>query len=545
MHRILELTGAILLGVLSTAVSHAQPAVAGRDKTAPMAHESEEAARASDAVEAAAGLARRVLGSAATGFRFEPIAADVGRDVFELESVGDGVVVRGNSALSMAVGLHHYLRYHARASVSPNGCQTTLPEPLPVLPAKVRQVAWAKSRYVFNYCTFGYSMPWWDWPQWESCIDWMALEGVNLPLSVTGQEAVWQAVCRRFGMSDEEIDAFFAGPPYLPFQWMGCLDSHGGPLPKDWIPRHVALQNKILSRQRELGMRPVLQGFTGHVPAALLKKFPDAKAQQIRWIEWDTWMLDPMDPLFPRIGKAFIEEQTRLFGTDHHYAADSFIEMTPPSGDLDYLGRLARAIYDGMARTDPEAVWLFQGWTFFNQADFWKPERIKAFLDAVPSEGMLVLDLFCENRPVWNQTRGFHGKPWVWNFVYTFGDNTMIGGSGPLTRIMDLPAARQDPVGGNLRGVGLMMEGFGHNPPLYDLMFDRAWQAEVDLAAWWPAYARCRYASDDPAAVEAWKTLGADLYSPHGNAGSRTAVTAFPSTQAHFGRYPAAALARA
>ena len=74
---------------------------------------------------------------------------------------------------------------------------------------------------------------------------------------------------------------------------MGCLDGHGGPLPKDWIPQHVELEKKILARERELGMTPVLQGFTGHVPEALLKKFPGTKAQRIHWIEFNTWMLDP------------------------------------------------------------------------------------------------------------------------------------------------------------------------------------------------------------------------------------------------------------
>lgn len=493
----------------------------------------------------AAALARRVLGAQADQFRFERIADEAGHDVFEVESAAGRVVVRGNSALSMATGLNHYLRYHARASVSLNGSQTALPSTLPAVPAKVRQVAWAKSRYLFNYCTFGYSMPWWDWPQWEACIDWMALQGVNLPLSVTGQEAVWQAVCRRFGMSDEEISAFLAGPPYLPFQWMGCLDSHGGPLPKDWIPRHVELERKILARERELGMRPVLQGFTGHVPPALLKKFPEAKAQKIRWIEWDTWMLDPTDPLFQKIAAAFLEEQTRLFGSDHRYAADSFIEMTPPDGGQDYLDRLGRAIFEGMARTDPDAVWLLQGWTFFNQARFWNQDRIKAFLGGVPAGGMVVLDLFCENRPVWNQTEGFHGKPWIWNFVYNFGNTTMIGGSGPFTRFADLSAARRDPLGRNLQGVGLMMEGFGHNPPLYDLMFDRAWQPDVDLTRWWPAFARYRYGVEDQAAIDAWAILGTNLYCSPRNTESRTAVTSFPSTRLRIDRYPAAALARA
>ena len=502
------------------------------------------AAFATSAEDAAAALAKRVLGDASARFRFEPIANHSGQDVFELESVGEIVVVRGNSALSMARGLNHYLRAHARASVSPNG-STALPADLPAVPAKIRQTAWANSRYFFNYCTFGYSMPWWDWTQWEACIDWMALEGINMPLAVTGQEAVWQSVGRRFGMSDGEIAGFLAGPPYLPFQWMGCLDGHGGPLPADWIPRHVELGKKILARERELGMRPVLQGFTGHVPAALLKKLPEAEARKIRWIEWDTWMLEPTDPLFRKIATAFLEEQTRLFGTDHHYAADSFIEMTPPSGDPIYLGQLGRAIYDGMSKTDPDAVWLLQGWTFLSQADFWKPDRIKAFLNAVPDNRLLVLDLFCENHPTWNQTEGFYGKPWIWNFVYNFGDNTLLGGSGPIGRVSDLPAIRRDPMGANLRGVGLMMEGLGHNPALYDLMFDRAWQPDINLTKWWPAFARYRYGSDDAVTAEAWNIQGADVYSTPRGQECRTAATAFPSTRIGTGGYPQASLALA
>jgi len=43
--------------------------------------------------------------------------------------------------------------------------------------------------------------------------------GINQPLAVTGQEAAWQAVGRRLGMTDAEIDAFLAGPPYLPFSY--------------------------------------------------------------------------------------------------------------------------------------------------------------------------------------------------------------------------------------------------------------------------------------------------------------------------------------
>lgn len=492
--------------------------------------------------QSAQALILRLLPKHADQFVCEIIPAENAKDVFEIESRSGKIVLRGNSTLSLAVALNWYLKYTCHCHVSLNGNQLDLPGQLPAVKEKIRQVSWAKSRYFLNYCTFSYSMSWWDWPQWERFIDWMALNGINQPLAITGQEAVWQAVGRRFGMTDAEIDAFLAGPPYLPFQWMGCLDGHGGPLPKNWIPQHVALEQRILARERALGMTPVLQGFTGHIPGAIVKKVPGTKAHRIHWIEFDSFMLDPLDPLFQKIGTTFIEEQTKLFGTDHLYAADSFIEMTPPSGDLKYLADVSRAIYDGMAKADPQAVWLLQGWTFMNQANFWKQDRIKAFLDAVPDEQMLVLDLFCERSPVWNRTQGFYGKPWVWNFVYNFGNNTILGGSGPIDRFNDLAVARKDPMGQNLRGVGMMMEGYGHNPLIYDLMFELAWRDDVDLRAWVKEFPRFRYGKENADAQAAWETLRTAIYNHEIR--QQSLLTDFPSGGRSGSRHSTAALAK-
>jgi alpha-N-acetylglucosaminidase len=489
------------------------------------------------------GLAVRRLGNRAAAFVFETIPAAQGHDVFELESRDGQVIVRGNSPLSTAFGLNWYLKYYAHCHVSLNGRQLNLPQPLPPIEKKFRLEGWAKSRYFLNYCTFGYSMPWWDWPQWEAFIDWMALNGINMPLAVTGQEGVWQSVCRKFGLSDAEIEAFLAGPPYLPFGWMGCLDGHGGPLPKDWVARHVALGQKILARERALGMTPVLQGFTGHVPPALAAKFPGTVAPRIHWLEFNTCMLDPQDPLFQRIGRLFIEEQTRLFGTDHLYAADSFIEMTPPRGDLPYLAATGRAIYDGMAKADPQAVWLLQGWTFMNQAHYWKQDRIKALLDAVPAERMLILDLFCESNPVWSKTQGFCGKPWVWSFVYNFGNTTVLGSSGPLTRFNDLAAVRRHPLAQKLSGVGLMMEGYGHNPLMFDLMYELAWRDGVELPSWTRQFARFRYGKPSANAERAWDILRSEVYAAPRQ--GQTIITAFPAMHRSYVRYPPVALAQA
>jgi alpha-N-acetylglucosaminidase len=466
-----------------------------------------------EAPAAARALLERLLPGRANRFVFQVIAPVYGRDVFEIQSRDGKVVIGGNNGVAMATGLNWFLKQYCRCHVSWYGNQLDLPDPLPPVQPKVRRVSWARYRYFLNYCCFGYSLPWWDWSQWEKLVDWMALNGINMPLSVTGQEAVWQAVCRRLGMTDEQISEFLAGPPYLPFQWMGCLDGWGGPLPQSWIDRHEELARKILARQRELGMTPVLQGFTGHVPPAIAQRSGDAKLHRIRWIEWETSLLDPLDPLFSKVAQIYMAEQAKRFGTDHLYAADTFIEMRPPSDEPTYLADLAAAVYKGMTRSDPQAIWVLQGWLFVNNPNFWKPPQARAMFGAVPDDRMIVLDLMCEQSPAWQKTEAFYGKPWLWCNIQTFGRTVHL--SGALSKIgQDLQTIRHQPESGRLSGLGFVNEGLGYNPVVYDLMFEMAWRDEpVDLKQWLSDYALHRYGRENRDARRAWQILLDTVYS--------------------------------
>jgi len=468
---------------------------------------------ADDFEQAAGDLARRVLGERAAEFRFEAIPAEDGRDVFEAEAAGGVATVRGSTGVAMASGLNWYLKYACNAHVSWLGDQLDLPRPLPDF-AKVRRVSPYKYRYCFNYCTFSYTMAWWDWERWQREIDWMAMNGINLPLSVTGQEAVWQAVYRGLGLADSDLESFFVGPAYLPFGWMGCIDGWAGPLPQTWIDEHQDLQQKIVARERELGMRPVLQGFTGHVAPALMKKYPEARVRALpKWAGFPpTHVLDPEDPLFGRIARAFIEEQTRLYGAGHFYAADTFIEMSPPSSEPEYLTGLAQAIYNGMAEVDTEAVWVMQGWIFYNNPKFWKPPQAEAFLDGAPDDRMLLLDLFCDTKPTWDKTERFYGKPWVWCMLHNFGG--VPGMFGDLQRLASEPAvtlAREDC--GRLEGIGVTMEAIEQNPVVYELMLENAWRNEpFDARDWVRKYATRRYGGESEKAARAWELLLETVY---------------------------------
>src|SRR5690606_12206811 len=134
-----------------------------------------------------------------------------------------------------------------------------------------------------------------------------------------------------------------------------------------------ALQQKILEAERSMGMKPVLPAFTGHVPPSFSQRFPQAKVKRTNWNSGfkDVLILDPSDPLFDTIGKKFIEEQTKLYGTDHLYSADTFNENVPPTTDSTYLNDISKKVFSSMAAADPKAVWIMQGWMFHYNRSYW------------------------------------------------------------------------------------------------------------------------------------------------------------------------------
>ncbi|MCX2678640.1 alpha-N-acetylglucosaminidase [Galbibacter sp. EGI 63066] len=458
-------------------------------------------------------LIERIVPDHASQFIVETIDSD-STDSFEIESRDDKIVLRGNNGVSIASALYYYLSEYAHCQITWNGTNLDLPEKLPSVPGLVHKDTPYEYRYYLNYCTFNYSMSWWDWLRWEKEIDWMALHGINMPLAITGEEYVWDQVYRSYGFTDEDLDPFFSGPAYFSWFWMGNLDGWGGPLPMSWKESHRDLQQKILKRQRELGMKPVLPAFTGHVPTSFKKYFPNAKLKRTDWGNDfdDTYILDADDPLFAEIGKKFLEVQTEVYGTDHLYSADTFNENEPPSDDPQYLSGLSSKVYEGMKAADPEAVWVMQGWLFYSHRDFWKGPQIKGLLDAVPDNRMIILDLATEIEPVWKRTDAFYGKQWIWNMLHNFGGNISL--FGRIKTVATQPAtALNDSDSGEMKGIGLTMEAIEQTPVLYELMTDNTWRnTPIELDQWLKKYIRNRYGKTNAELEEAWNILVNTVY---------------------------------
>ncbi len=455
-------------------------------------------------VAAARGLIERVLPAHAAQIDVEylPKGAE-GEDVFEVATVGDRLVLRGNDGVSVASALNWYLRNVAHAQVSWDGDNLALPARLPPVPEKIRIRSPYRYRVYLNYCTFNYTASWWDRSRWEREIDWMALNGINTPLAVTGQEAVWEAALRRFRMSDDEIRRYLAGPAFLAWQWMTNLEQWGGPLPQSWIDSHLELGRFIIERERALGMTPILQGFTGCVPLAFIEKFPGATILRKKiWCDVPpgTAQIDPGDPLFARFGRAFLEEQARLLGTDHLYACDPFHEGEPPVDTPEYLHDVGARVYRVVHDFDPQAIIAMQGWTIR-----------QGIIEGIPADRLLVLDLTGQK---WRETQAFWGRPWVAGILHNFGGRAYLGGNLPQLAT-NAPSLLADPAkGGRLAGIGLFPEAIEQNPLLYALATDLAWTRRTpDLPAWVHAYIHARYGQDVPAAQAAWRHLLDSVYS--------------------------------
>ena len=458
-------------------------------------------------------LIARIVPNHASKFSVE-IKPSAKEDWFEIVSKGDKIVLRGNNGVSVASALYYYLNEYTHCQVTWNGTNLNLLKKLPAVPKLIHKKTPYEYRYYLNYCTFNYSMSWWDWKRWEKEIDWMALHGINMPLAITGEEYIWDEVYRSYGFTDEDLDPFFSGPAYFSWFWMGNLDGWGGPLSKNWKETHRDLQLKILKRERELGMKTVLPAFTGHVPASFKKVFPNAKLKKTNWVNdfVDVYILDSEDPLFAEIGKKFLEIQTKIYGTDHLYSADTFNENTPPSNDPAYLSDLSKRVFEGMKAADKDAVWVMQGWLFYYEKEFWQAPQIKGLLDAVPDDRMIILDLAADIEPVWKRTEAFYGKQWIWNMLHNFGGN--IAMYGAMEKIANEPAkALADSNKGKLKGIGLTMEAIEQNPVMYELMTANIWRdTPIDLNSWLTKYTLNRYGKSNADITKAWDVLMQTVY---------------------------------
>lgn len=453
------------------------------------------------------GLLERIDKGASRKFVIEHLKGE--KNFFELDQKGNKVVVRGNNYVSIATGINWYLKYYAGINLSWNGMQADLPEVLPPVLKKERHETDLKLRYDFNYCTFSYSMAFWDWKRWEQEIDWMALHGINLPLAMVGTDVVWKNVMEELGYTREEINAFIAGPGFQAWWLMNNLEGWGGPNPDSWYERQEELQKRILKRMREYGIEPVLPGYSGMVPHNAKDRLGLNVADPGRWNGYPRpAFLQPTDPQFERIAALYYQEMTRLYGKASYYSMDPFHEGGNTSGvDLEAAGK---AIWKAMKQANPRAAWVVQAWGANP-----RPQMIRT----LPAGDMVVLDLFSESRPQWGdpasswyRKEGFGQHDWLFCMLLNYGGN--VGLHGKMAHLIEeFYKAKDSSFGKTLKGVGMTMEGIENNPVMYELLCELPWREQrFSKDEWLEGYLKARYGKSDSQVSQAWMLLSNTIY---------------------------------
>jgi hypothetical protein len=457
------------------------------------------------------------------------------------------IILRGTGGVEIASALNWYLndylnvtfdwatygkgQWHGTAKYLIE--KDSLPQPS-TTPIRRRQLS---QSYYLNVCTPGYSLAWSDWAYWQKHIDWAALNGINLPLALTGTEYIWNSVwLNDYNFTTSDLNSFFSGPAFLPWYRMGNMRGWGGPLTKEWMVSQKNLQLQILARQRSLGMRPVLGAFAGFVPSAFARKYPKSKLNRApAWSHFEkqygeVYQLESTDPMFQEIGQRFIEVQASIYGTDNIYSCDTFNEMDPQTTNLTELTLSSKAVYNAMSASNPDSIWLMQGWLFIHQYWTEHPDRMKAYLDGAPTPtttskgGMWVLDLFGTTKPVWNQpfSKAYYGKPFILCTLLNFGGQQGLFGDMNAVEngINEMIASNANGTSNGI-GVGITMEGIWTNYGVFEkalsLSFVKSITISADATSTFPAvqYATRRYGGASKGAIDAWNTTLWPLY--HGS----------------------------
>lgn len=453
----------------------------------------------------------------ADAFELRTIESVGGKNVYELFCENGKIVLCGDCKISLAQAYYAYLKSCLGVNFSHCGNEKISADSAPAFDGKIRRIVPQKIRAYMDYGLLSYSCAFWKWEQWEKEIDFMAMNGINAPLSAVGTEAAWYYVLRDFKYSETGALAFLSGPCFWPQQLASRLSGYFALTDVKYIESRARLGKQIIDREVELGMTPIQQGFSGVVPSNIVKT-----AKNVRLRMLPTWnrfpmarQIDPLDPFFRKFCSALLEKQRRLFGARHYYLCEPFRENDPASKAQNYLWKVGRVLDSTLKDFDKDFVLVTRGSAV--------RER---FLKAMPKDRVLILD---EDGRAREKTENFWGYDFVLGSVHNRGDRTAL--YGDVGALADFDYASDAPE--NCVGLGIFTEGIRQNPLYYDLAFETLTRDGPEkLDEWLKNYAYRRYGSGEKSLADAVFLLSKSCYAEN-PVGAEVASTicARPSTE--------------
>ena len=469
------------------------------------------------------------IGGAGTAEKFkfvlDPSMNSV-NEVFEICGENGKILIKGTTISAITTGIGWYLQNYAHINISWNSLNEKGDgeayadlSNIPVPTGTETRTCDAKYRYFLNYCTFGYSMSTWTWKRWQQEIDWMALHGINMPLQIVGLEEVWRTFLTmkdengayKYGYDNEDAKNFVAGPAFTAWWGMnnlegwggtqtgvlnnGYWDGAGGVQDDAWYARQKELAQQICERQRELGMQPVLPGFSGMVPHDFQNESGYITRENGGY--WAGGFQRPMilsieNENYAAIAADYYACLEAVMGKSQYYSMDPFHEGGGAGTVNDY-----QYLYNAMEAANSGSQWVIQQWQW-NQS-----QRLS--LTAVPAGRLIVLDLFSDGSPAFNAYSGYAPHEAVFCAIPNFG-----GRSGLMGRLNNLTDNyfNYKSTYPSIKGIGAAPEAIEQTPVTYDLLFQLPWMGgRPDVAEWIKGYSAARYGVENAELQAAWELL--------------------------------------
>ena len=488
--------------------------------------------------EAVTALLNRIGGNGAADKFVTVIDASLaenGKDVFVITAQDGKPCIKGNSQLSVATGINWYLNHYAHINLTWNNLTTDLSQvTLPVPGSEEKHVCNTTYRYDFNTCTFSYSMAFWTWERWQKEIDWMALHGINAPLNLVGLEVVTRNFLREIGVTEADINDYIAGPGFMAWFAMNNLEGWGSTInssstgvemngnPDWWYTRQEQLCRNMMQRMRELGMQPVIPGFSGQVPKCLTGYTTIDGFSGGDVVTVGSWasnfphpgVVNPSTNSYKNLADVYYKHLHDVMGISEFYSIDPFHEMSAPvaanvlypniMSHLDRCYALETAEERAKFNAPELPKWIIQ---------YWQGTPVTEAFSAMSSYGdrFIALDLFADNIYADNaakwRTTYYNGRPYIFCMLHNFGGRS--GMHGRLQTTMDgyFEALAKN---NNCQGIGATPEGTETNPVLYDMLFELPWMDVNNRPTadeWLEEYSYSRYGVENDIALEALKNL--------------------------------------
>jgi alpha-N-acetylglucosaminidase len=440
-------------------------------------------------------------------------------EAYEVRFLGDQpaseVAFLGGTGIATLYAAYHYLEKYCKVGFFQDGDHIPRLEMLPVRGVNLSATPRFSERMTMNLTLYWYSAPWWHRKDWEAYIDWTIKNRFNI-LSLwdtPGEDIVWNKVWRERGVNIS--DSSYSGPPYGIFAPI----KYGvrPPLLAEWRTEQSQLTQHVIRYARARGMRTVTPAVPGIVPPEFMLAHPKSETFELSWAGLPKQhYLYPNSRMYGEAGKAFLEEYNSLYGTDHLYWLENYLECKiygAPETQENVCREIAKSNFRIVHEVDPEGVGFLSAWSYLFDPEIWTPDLIQEHLRGIPEDKVRVLDQWAEMVPYYKKTHYFFGRPWHFGAVYSFGGDTNLHGDMAFIQkqfrevVSDKRAVR-------CIGFYPNPETIHHNYFYYQFLAKLGWNpAEVDLGAFTRDYAVTRYGEEaTPVMLGVLEELLASVY---------------------------------